>query len=89
MSVFKVALYGTCVLTCLACTILLIRKYVQEKARLLLWSAVCFVCLTLNNVLVFADLVLYPATDFRLARLSVALLGMAFLVGGFLTEGSR
>jgi len=82
----QVALYLLSVITCLACTVLLFREYLRSKARLLLWSTLCFVGLTGNNVLLVLDLILFPGVDLRLARLAAALGGMLFLLYGFIWE---
>lgn len=74
------------VLTCLACTILLFRGYAQSGLRLLLWSALCFVCLTLNNLLLFFDLPVFTQLDLRPYRLAAALAGLLFLIYGFIAE---
>ncbi len=73
-------------LTSLACMVLLFRAYFANGLRLLLWSALCFVCLTANNVLLFFDLVVFPDLDLRLFRLSSALIGILLLIYGFLWE---
>jgi hypothetical protein len=55
--------------------------------RLLLWSALCFVCLSINNVLLFFDLVVFPTqVDLRPYRLVAALAGLLFLLYGFIWE---
>jgi hypothetical protein len=74
------------VLTCLACTVLLFRGYAASRQRLLLWSALCFVFLTLNNLLLFFDLALFTEVDLRLYRLAAALVGLGFLIYGFIFE---
>ena len=75
------------VLTCLACTVLLFRGYARSGLRLLLWSALCFVFLSLNNVLLFFDLVVFPTQiDLRPHRLLAALVGLLFLLYGFIWE---
>ena len=74
------------VLTCFACTALLFRGYARSGLRLLLWSALCFVCLTLNNVLLFVDLPVFTQLDLRPYRLTAALAGLAFLIYGFIAE---
>ncbi|HEX6529429.1 MAG TPA: DUF5985 family protein [Burkholderiales bacterium] len=75
------------VLTCLACTVLLFRGYARSGLRLLLWSALCFVFLSLNNVLLFFDLVVFPTEiDLRPYRLAAAAAGLAFLIYGFISE---
>ena len=73
-------------LTSLTCTVLLFRAYAGNAVRLLLWSALCFVCLTANNALLFFDLVVFPDLDLRMYRLSAALAGVLFLLYGFLWE---
>ena len=81
------ALYLLAVLTCLACTLLLWRSYSQTGLRLLLWSALCFVGLTASNLLLFFDLVVTgPEVDLRFWRLASALVGLAFLLYGFIFE---
>lgn len=73
-------------LTSLACMLLLFRAYAANGLRLLLWSALCFVCLTLNNSLLFVDLVVFPDADLRGYRLAASLAGVLFLLYGFLWE---
>ena len=74
------------VLTSLACMVFLFRAYSATALRLLLWSGLCFVFLSLNNVLLFVDLVTPPDLDFRPYRLGVALVGILFLLYGFVWE---
>jgi hypothetical protein len=74
------------VLTCLACTLLLFRGYARSGLRLLFWSALCFVCLTVNNVLLFVDLPVFIELDLRPYRLVAALAGLLFLLYGFIAE---
>ena len=73
-------------LTSLACMLLLFRAYAASGLRLLLWSALCFVFLSVSNVLLFFDLVVFPDVDLRPYRLVAALLGILFLLYGFIWE---
>jgi hypothetical protein len=85
----RFALYLLAALTCLACAILLGREYRRTRVRLLLWSTLCFAMLTINNVLLFFDLGVFPSTvDLRLFRLEASLTGMLFLLYGFLESDS-
>jgi hypothetical protein len=86
VNVLKVTLYAICVLSSTACTVLLFRGYVKRRVRLLMWSAICFAALSVNNVFLFIDLVLFPDIDLRLARLIPALIGMLFLLYGFIWD---
>jgi hypothetical protein len=84
---FKAILFLIALLTSLACTVFLFRAYVQKRLPILMWSAFCFVGLTLNNLLLFVDLVLLPATiDLRMVRHLAALTGLLFLLYGFIRE---
>ncbi len=73
-------------LTSLMCMVLLFRAYAANGVRLLLWSALCFVCLTANNMLLFVDLAVFPDADLRVPRLAASLTGVLFLLYGFLRE---
>ena len=73
-------------LTSLTCMVLLFRAYAANGVRLLLWSALCFVCLSANNVLLFFDLVIFPEVDLRMFRLAAALAGVLFLLYAFVWE---
>ena len=87
MEVFKLILFLLAVLTSLACTLLLYRAYLRTRLRILLWSALCFVCLTVNNLLLFVDLVvLTENVDLRALRHATALVGVLFLLYGFIRE---
>ena len=86
MATFNFILYLLAVLTCLACTVLLFRGYAASGLRLLLWSALCFVFLTFNNLLLFFDLPVFTELDLRPYRLGVALVGLLFLLYGFIFE---
>lgn len=78
------ALYLVAVTTCLACTILLWRSYARTRVPLLLWSALCFIGVTASNLLLLFDLAVFVELDLRAWRLGTALVGLAFLLYGFL-----
>ena len=86
MAAFTFMLYLVALLTCLVCTVLLFRGYRASGVRLLLWSGLCFVFLTLNNLLLFFDLAVFSEVDLRPYRLVAALVGLAFLLYAFLFE---
>ena len=81
--------YALCAGAALLCTGLLFRAYHATGTRLLLWSTVCFACLTLNNVLVISDLVLFPSVDQFLLRTVAALAGIGALLFGLVWEVRR
>jgi hypothetical protein len=74
-------------LTTLLCAVMLLRGYRHGRRRLLLWSGLCFVGLTLSNVLLFVDLVLLPSeVNLHLWRLGTAAAGMLLLLYGLVWE---
>lgn len=87
MATFNLILYLLAVLTCVACTLMLARGYMRSGERLLLWSTLCFVGLSLSNILLFFDRIIFPIdVDLRLWRLGTALIGLVFLLYGFIWE---
>ena len=83
---FATLVYSLCFLTSSACAVLLARNFARTGARLLLWSALCFLFLALNNFVVILDLLVLPAFDFRLARLFLALAAVSVLLFGFIWD---
>ena len=87
METFKLLLFSLAALTSFACMALLFRGYARPGVRLLLWSAICFICLTANNVLLFFDTIVFPTQiDLRPFRLGAALAGVACLLYAFIWE---
>ena len=82
-------IYALCTGAALFCTILLVRGYVRTRTRLLLWSAVCFLGLTVNNLLVIVDLVVLPDLNLFLLRNVTGLVGVTSLLVGLIWEGRR
>lgn len=79
-------IYFLCALTCVTCAVLLLRAYAQTRVHLLLWSGLCFVGLTANNVLLVLDRLVYPDVDLTIPRLSAALAGLLLLLFGLIWE---
>lgn len=79
------ALYIATCLTTLLCAILLLRAFVRVRRRLLLWSGLCFVGLTISNFLVFLDIVVIKP-DIYTYRLATAVIAMALLLYGLIWE---
>ena len=80
------AVYVLCALAATACTWLLARSYAASHVRLLLWSAICFAGLALNNVILFIDKVVAQGTDLSAWRLVPAAVGLAAMVYGLVWE---
>ena len=75
------AVYSLCALTSLVCTLLLLRGYRANRQRLQLLIALGFAGLTVNNVLLPIDKVLFAtAIDLSLVRSGVGLAAMGGLL---------
>lgn len=80
------AVYILCFITSASCAWLLGRGYVRTKARLLLWSTLCFALLAANNALVVIDLLIIADRTFRVERLVIMLAAVSVLLVGFVWD---
>jgi hypothetical protein len=80
------AVYFLCFLTSASCAFLLVRSYLQNRSKLLLWSAVCFVFLSLNNLVLVLDLVFFPDVNFGLTRPLLSFAAVTTILYGFIWE---
>jgi hypothetical protein len=76
-----------CLVTSLICLALLARGYARTGVKLLLWSALCFVGLAFNNLLLFIDLVVLPEqVSLTGWRQGTTLVALTVLLYGFIWE---
>lgn len=69
------------------CAVLLLRGFARSRSRLLLWSGLCFVGLTVSNTLLFVDLGMNgPGASLYMWRLGTAAAAMLLLVYGLVFE---
>ncbi len=78
--------YLLCTATCIVCAVLLWRGFYRSRARLLRWSAWCFVGLAINNVLLFLDMIVFPQVDLSLARDVTCAMAVAVLLIGLIWD---
>ena len=78
--------YLLCLGTSAVCAGLLARAYGRSGTRLLLWSAICFGMLALNNLFVVLDMLVL--TDYNLTPLRniSSLIGISALLYAFIWE---
>jgi hypothetical protein len=81
-----VALYIVTIFVTLFCAVLLLRAWIRVRRGLLLWSGLCFVGLTLDSVLVLADMILFPSIDLYHWRLGSVALSVSLLLFGMIWE---
>jgi hypothetical protein len=79
-------IYTLCALTCLVTAALLLRSYQKTRVGLLLWSGLCFVGLTVSNVLLVFDRVVFPEVDLSIPRLASAFVGLLLLLYGLVWD---
>lgn len=81
-----VVIYSLCTLTSLACAWLLLGSYRRTGHRLLFWSGWSFVAMTVNNVFLVLDKIVFPDVYLLPARQVSALLSMLLLLYGLIYE---
>lgn len=85
-SLVEVVIYLLCVATSLLCAYLLARGYRRRRIRLLVWSAVCFGLLAINNLVLAVDVLLLPEIDLGFFRAFTSLLATGVLLVGFIWD---
>ena len=79
--------YTLCALMSIGCAVLLLRQNRLTGGRLLFWSAGCFICFAVTNILLFVDLVIIPDVDLNLPRAAISLGGIVMLLAALIWEG--
>ena len=80
-------IYSLCAMAAAICAYLLLQAYRRGGYRLLLWSGLCFVGLTLNNILLVIDKVILPTeVDLAMPRVLTALFAMMILLYGLIWD---
>ena len=80
--------YILCAVTSLVCTVLLLRGYKTTGVRLLFWSGLCFAGLTLDNLLLYIDLIVVPDVNLAIWRKIPGLIAIFVLVYGLIWDSS-
>jgi hypothetical protein len=78
--------YSLCFATSAVCAVLLLNSYLKNRSRLLLWSAVAFVFLAINNFFVLADLILFPDINLLPMRYLAAGAAVSVLIYAFIWD---
>ena len=88
-SFWPTMVYGLCLAASGLCAGLLIRAWYRVRSRLLFWTALSFVFLTLNNLALVADMVVFPGVYLWPLRFIPAFVAVCILLFGFIWESDR
>jgi hypothetical protein len=78
--------YILCALASFLCAWLLVRGYQRNPTKLLLWSAVCFAGLAVNNIILCVDFSLGDIADLTMLRHASAVVSLGALIYGLIWE---
>lgn len=78
--------YILCALASFLCAWLLVRGYQRNPTKLLLWSAVCFAGLAVNNIILCVDFQLGAIADLTVLRHASAVVSLGALIYGLIWE---
>lgn len=87
---FAPAVYLLCFLASTICAVMLGRSFRRTRTRLLFWSAMCFLLLAANNLLLVLDLVVFSTTlDLSVPRGLLSLAAVTVLLYGFIWDAEE
>lgn len=79
-------IYVLCALTAGLCAWLLLRAYKGSHYQLLFWSGLFFVIVTINNLFLMVDKLVFPMVDLSVFRYTIALAAHGLLLFGLISE---
>jgi Family of unknown function (DUF5985) len=79
-------IYGLCALTSLLCAWLLLQAWSRSRYKLLFWSGLCFAGLTVNNIMLIADKLIFPDVEMTIWRLVTGLAPLIALLYGLIWD---
>jgi hypothetical protein len=81
--------YTLCFLTAIGCAAGLLHAWARSRTPLLLWSAVCFAGLAVNEALVICDVYIFPDVPLFVWRCAVGLAALALMLAGLILHAPR
>ncbi len=87
--ILEVVVYLLCLGTSVLCAALLVRSYLRTRAGLLFWSALSFVFLAINSLLVVLDMLVLRSLDLSPWRYAASLAAICVLLYGFIWRAER
>ena len=83
---FAATVYLLCFIGSALCAYLLVSAFRRRGEQLLLWSAICFCLLAVNNLLVFVDIIVLPDVNLTALRALTSLAAVSALLYAFIWE---
>jgi len=83
---FEGIVYFLCFLTSFFAMVLLLRGHLSNGSKLLMWSALAFIALAINNLALFVDIVLLPQVSLLWVREIAEATAVCVLLYGFVWE---
>jgi hypothetical protein len=80
--------YILCTITSLASSLLLFRAMGRNASRLLFWSALCFLGMAINNLMLYVDLMVGPSMDLSLMEDGVSVVSSLLLAYGLIWDAT-
>ena len=88
-AILPATIYVLCMATSAICGVLLARTYARTRSRLLLWTALSFALLTLNNFFLVLDMLVFRHIDLWPVRAITFQAALLVLLYGFIWEADR
>lgn len=85
-AMFPATVYILCMAASVLCAVLLARTYARTHSRLLLWTALSFSLLAVNNFLLVLDMLVFIQTDLWPLRAITFQAALLLLLYGFIWE---
>jgi hypothetical protein len=89
IAILPATIYVLCMAASAACAVLLARTYARTRSRLLLWTALSFSLLALNNLFLVLDMLVFLKTDLWPERAITFQAALLVLLYGFVWEADR
>jgi hypothetical protein len=88
-AILPATIYVLCMAASAVCAVLLVRTYARTRARLLLWTAISFSLLAINNLLLVIDMLVVRRIDLWPERALTFQAALLILLYGFIWEADR
>jgi hypothetical protein len=89
IAIVPATIYVLCMGASAVCAVLLAQAYARTRSRLLLWTALSFALLTLNNLFLVLDMLVFLQTDLWPLRALTFQAALLLLLYGFVWEADR